>query len=109
MKILNRGFLLVRPKQDFCDWAKKQDPDYLFDEADEIEPSVYLVDEDAMEVEPIIEQNFKKILINECEALTDNDDEIPAPTMELFNKWFSVEYGGCVFDALKGDLKAELE
>lgn len=107
MKILNRGFLLVRPKQAFCEWAKKQDPDYLFDEIDEMEPSIYLVDEDAMEVEPLIERNFKRIFLNECEALTDDDDEIPEPTMELFIEWFDIEYGGCVFDALNDNLKAD--
>ena len=37
MKIVNRGFLIVRPKQAFCDWAKTQDPDFIFDEEDEVE------------------------------------------------------------------------
>jgi hypothetical protein len=107
MKIVNRGFLIVRPKQAFCDWAKTQDPDFIFDEVDDIEPSVYLVDEDVMEVEPLIEQSFKGIFLNECEALTEDDDAIPAPTMELFLDWFNVEYGGCVYDRLKTDLQAE--
>jgi hypothetical protein len=107
MKIVNRGFLIVRPKQAFCDWAKTQDPEFIFDEVDDIEPSVYLVDEDIMEVEPLIEQSFKSIFLNECEAVTEDDDAIPAPTMELFESWFTVEYGGCVYDKLKTNLLAE--
>lgn len=107
MKIVNRGFLIVRPKQAFCDWAKTQDPDFIFDEEDEVEPSIYLVDEDVMEVEPLIESAFKKIFINECEAVTEDDDAIPEPNFDLFNSWFFVEYGGCVYDALKADLRGE--
>jgi hypothetical protein len=107
MKTVNRGYILVEPRQAFCDWAKLQDEDFDFDEEDDLEGSVYLIEEDFFEVEPMIEKNFKKIMENECEAVTDDEASWPKPTMELFLTWFHVRVGGSVFDAEAGGLQSE--
>lgn len=107
MKTVNRGYFLVEPKQAFCDWAKQNDPDFDFNETDDLEGSLYLIEEDFMEYEPLIEQHFKKIFINECRAIVDEDDQIPKPTLSLFLEWFTIRIGGSVFDTEKQDLVAE--
>ena len=47
MKIVNRGYIIIRPKQPFIDWAIKQDEEYELDEFSE--PNVYLIEEDFFE------------------------------------------------------------
>ena len=108
MKLVNRGFLIVRPKQAFFDWANQFDEAIQFSEADEIEPNVYMIQEDFMDVEPIIEQHFKKIFEAELLAVSDDENEWPENRkMEVFQEWFSIEVGSMVFDLEKTDLKRE--
>jgi len=107
MKTVNRGYILVEPRQAFCDWAKQNDEDFTFDEDDDLEGSLYLIEEDFFDVEPLIEKHFKKIMVNECLAIVDSEDLFPKPTMELFFEWFHVRIGGSVFDTQKEDLKTE--
>jgi hypothetical protein len=107
MKTVNRGYILVEPKQAFCDWAKQNDPDFDFEETDDLEGSLYLIEEDFFEYEPLVEAYFKKIFKNECLAVVDDENLFPKPTIDLFNEWFSVRIGGSVFDTQKTDLLAE--
>ena len=64
MKVVNRGYIYVEPKQAFCDWAKQHDPEFDFDESDDLEGNLYLIEEDFFEYEPLIEAHFKKIMKN---------------------------------------------
>lgn len=108
MKLLNRGFLIVRPRQAFFDWANQFDEHIQFSTDDEIEPNIYLITEDFMDIEPIIEQHFKKIFEAELLAVTDEEDTWPSERkIELFLNWFSIEAGSMVFDLEKSDLKRE--
>jgi hypothetical protein len=108
MKIVNRGFLTVTPKQSFWDWANTFESDLEFSESDDIEPNVYLITEDFMEIEPVIEQYFKKIFKNEISMITENEEDWPqALTMDVFLDWFTITIGSTVFDLEKPDLKAE--
>jgi hypothetical protein len=108
MKIINRGFISLKPKQAFWDWANQFTVDMPFSEADECEASIYLIDEDFFDIEPVLEKNFKKIIKNECLAVT--DDEINWPEkldMDLFNSWFICDFGTGVYDLEKSDILAE--
>ena len=109
MKIINRGFIIVRPTKLFWAWANQFNEEDLEVEAnDEIEPNVYLITEDFFEIEPIIEQNFKKIFRTELSMVTDIEEEWPEDrSMEIFEKWFRLELGSTVFDVEKSDLKGE--
>lgn len=107
MLTVNRGFILVRPKQAFCNWAKQHDAGFMFDEDDDLEASVYLIEEDFTEFEPLIERNFKSIFYNECAGVVENDEVIPTPNLELFLEWFDLDFGGCVFDTLKTNLATD--
>ncbi|MBP6091602.1 MAG: hypothetical protein KA521_10135 [Crocinitomicaceae bacterium] len=108
MKIVNRGFITIAPKQAFWDWANQFEDDVVFSEADEVEPNVYLITEDFFEIEPLIEQNFKKIFNNELAMITENEKDWPENrTLELFLTLFTLEIGSTVFDLEKTGLTAE--
>jgi len=104
MKIINRGFLIVSPKQAFFDWANQFEDDMYFSEEDDVEPTVYLIEDEFIETEPIIQQQFKKIFTNELSMITDDEAEYPPITEENFNQWFTVSAGTTVLDCLKSDL-----
>ncbi len=105
MKIVNRGFITVRPKQAFVDWANIQDEEFQIDI--NAEPTVYLIEEDFFEVDPIIESNFKKIFMCELEAVTDDEEEYPEIKMDVFLTWFELEVGSTVIDLQEDQLSAE--
>lgn len=105
MKIVNRGYIIIHPKQPFIDWAVSQDEEYELDEYSE--PNIYLIEEDFFEDEPVIKANFKKIFKNELNAVSDEEEIYPDITMENFEEWFSVILGNTVFDCEKGNLKGE--
>lgn len=109
MKIINRGYILIKPKQGYWNWANTMgEPEVHFSEADDSEGSIYLVEEDFFDIEPLLEQQFKKIFKNELLSVSDDESTWPEKlTMDLFLDWFSVDYGSTVFDLEKADLKAE--
>ncbi len=108
MKILNRGFIIVRPTQLFWDWAAKFENELEFSVDDDLEPNVYLITEDFFEIEPVIEKNYKKILETELRMITDEEEDWPLDmNFELFLNWFILEVGSTVFDLEKSDLKSE--
>jgi hypothetical protein len=108
MKLVNRGFLTVHPKATFVDWANTFDSEFDFDFQENMEPNVYLISEDFLEIEPIIEQNFKKIFKNELSMITENEEDWPKDlSMDRFSEWFEIEVGSTVFDLEKSDLRGE--
>lgn len=105
MKVVNRGFLIVQPRQPFFDWVNQFEEDIYFSEEDGVEPTVYLVEEEFLDIEPIVQQQFKKIFRNELNTITSDKDEHPEITEELFHQWFDVTGGTTLFDTQKTDLK----
>ncbi|MFA7272787.1 MAG: hypothetical protein WC044_02910 [Crocinitomicaceae bacterium] len=107
MKFVNRGYLLITPTKTFIDWANTQSPELPLD-AEFVEGNVYLIEEDFLETEPILEANFKKIFKNELEAVTEDEEQWPEKlTMELFLSFFTWEMGTTVFDLQKTDLNRD--
>lgn len=105
MKIVNRGFLRVKGKSAFINWAAQQDEEFAPDENSDA--NIYLVEEDFFEVEPVIEANFKRIFLNELESVSDDSSNFPEIKMENFVEWFDVEAGNAVFDCEKKGLQAD--
>lgn len=105
MKIVNRGFIRVKAKQPFSDWANSMEDEFIMD--DFVESNVYLIEEDFFEIEPLIKANFKKIFKNELLAVSEDKDDYPEITLELFEEWFETEVGNAVFDCEKSDLKRD--
>lgn len=104
MKIVNRGFLIVKAKQPFFDWANQFEDDVYFSEEDNVEPSIYLVEDDFMESEPLIQQNFKQVFKTELSMVTEDETEFPLITEENFLSFFDITLGTTVFDTQKEDL-----
>lgn len=108
MKIVNRGYITVTPNKAFWDWANEFESDMEFSVEDDVEPNVYLITEEFFEIEPIIEQHFKKIFKNELSMITEEEDAWPQDRpMEMFLEWFNLVIGSTVFDLEKTDLKGE--
>ncbi len=108
MKITNRGFIILRPQASFWRWVRSIDDQSFYEEGDHVEPSIYLIDEDFMEDEPMILQHFKQLFENELLMITEDTTLWPEQrNIALFNEWFSVELGSSVFDCEPSDLRSE--
>ena len=109
MNIVNRAYIIVRPKQSFWNWANQfTEDDLKVEEGDQIDPNIYLIEEDFFEIEPLIEKNFKKIFKTELTMVNDNEESWPEKlNIDTFLDWFELEFGGTVLDLEKADLKRE--
>lgn len=108
MNVLNRGFITITPKKPFFDWSNAIDTEIQFTIEDDIEPTVYLITEDFFEIEPLIEQHFKKIFKNELIAITEEEELWPEErTLTVFHEWFEVKIGSMVFDLEKSNIVGE--
>jgi hypothetical protein len=75
MKIVNRGYIIVRPTAHFWKWAKQHtEEDLQVEEGDDVEPNIYLIEENFFDIEPLVEQNFKKIFKTELMMVTEDED-----------------------------------
>jgi hypothetical protein len=107
MNFVNRGYILVKPTLMFVEWANAMEDEMQMD-FNFVEGNVYLIEEDFLEVEPILKANFKKIFINELEAITEEEEEWPCEIkMENFELYFTTEFGTTVFDTQKSDLRKD--
>lgn len=108
MNVLNRGFITVSPKKPFFDWSNTIDSEIQFTIEDDIEPTVYLITEDFFDVEPLIEQHFKKIFKNELTAITEEEELWPSErNIDVFLEWFDIQLGSMVFDLEKSNIVGE--
>jgi hypothetical protein len=105
MFITNRGFIHVKPKKAFIDWANQNDGD--FDDLSGNEGSIYLITDDFYDDGPVIEANFKRIFANELYAVTEDEERFPEITLVNFMEWFSVELGSTVFDTVKSPIQRD--
>ncbi len=98
MKLTDNGFITVWPTQKFMDWATKQDEEIIF--FDDVEPTVYLIEDDFLEDEPIIKKYFKEIFLNELSAVSEDEASFPEIKWETFQEWFEIQLGSTVMDLL---------
>jgi hypothetical protein len=105
MKTINRGYLMILFKQSFLDWSNKYN-DLQFQEG-EVEPSLYLIEDDFIEDDKVIEGLFKKIMMIEFTGVTENEVEWPTISREVFDSFFSYVLGISVIDLVKGPLQRE--
>jgi hypothetical protein len=108
MKLINRGYLIIKQKQPFWDWANSVDPEMEFNEEDQMEPNIYLIAEDFFEEDSLIESYYKKIFQAELMAVTEDKDIWPREiNLALFENWFStIAIGSTVIDLEKGNIQS---
>lgn len=105
MKIVNRGYIIVKPKKAFVDWTNTLEEEFFMSES--TEPNIYLIEDDFFEIEPILKSKFKMIFKNELISISDDEATYPEIKMEVFTEWFDCEIGSTVFDAQKNGLMAD--
>lgn len=105
MKTVNRGYFLVKASIPMIEWSEKIEGIFPLDS--QSEPSVYLIEDDFIDEEPILKANFKKIFLNELNAVTNDDSLYPEIKWELFVEWFDIVTGTAVFDLKNADLKCD--
>ena len=106
MNLVNRGFIFVRPRKPFIDWAKACDHDLLMDE--NAEGTVYLIEEEFWDDELILKQYAKKISAQEFSSISEDDTLWPKWTeLAEFEAFFSIEMGCTCIDLLKEPLQKE--
>ena len=105
MKIVNRGYIIVKAKQSFVYWANQLEEEFKM--SSDSEPNIYLIEEDFFEIEPIIKKYFKKIFANELMAISEDESIYPEFKLEVFDEWFSYELGSTVFDTQTEQLQGE--
>ena len=108
MNVLNRGFITITPKKPFFDWSNTIDSEIQFSIEDDIEPTLYLITEDFFDIEPLIEQHFKKIFKNELTAITEDEELWPTErNIDVFLELFDINLGSMVFDLEKSNIVGE--
>lgn len=98
MKLTDNGFIAVWPTQKFIDWATEQDAELVL--FDDMEPTVYLVEDDFLEDEPVVKSHFKEIFVSELSAVSEDETSFPEIKFEIFTEWFEVQLGATVIDLL---------
>lgn len=94
--ILDRGFIIVKPKDAFFKWSNEYDDD--FDDLDDNEPSIYLIEDDFYDDETVLKSHYKQIFLSELLGVTDNTEVYPDITWDNFNSFFDCDLGTTVFD-----------
>lgn len=98
--MLNRGVLIVRPKQPYLDWAAGLDDSGVVPDVGG-EQTVYLVPsfEDDDEAWGIIEQGYAEVFERELYGWHTDESAWPQNrTFQLFLEWFEVEFHSVVED-----------
>lgn len=105
MNIVNRGYLLIMYRQGFLSWANQ------FNEVEykegELEPSVYLIEEEFIEEDKVIEGLFKKIMQVEFVSVTEDEEQWPEISREKFDELFTCITGSIVIDTVKNAVQRE--
>lgn len=96
MKLTDSGFITVWPTQKFIDWATQQDAELVL--FDDMEPTVYLIEDDFLEDEPVLKKYFKEIFVSELSAVSEDEGAFPEIKFEIFTEWFEVQLGSTVIE-----------
>lgn len=98
--MINRGVVIVRPKQPFLDWAAGLDDSELLPDVDG-EQTVYLVPEFATpeDANSLVELLYPAFFENELYTwFTDESAWPERRDLETFREWFSIEFHSVVED-----------
>jgi hypothetical protein len=104
--MINRGVLIVRPKQPFLDWAAGLDESGLLPNV-EGEQTVYLIpDSDTPDdTESVIEQVYLEVFENELWGWHTDEAAWPANRdLVTFREWFALELHSVVEDLCDHEL-----
>ncbi len=105
---INRGVILIVPKQPFYDWANRLTPDHQINAEDFDEYSSYLITDDFISTEKVVEKYFKKIFEEQLMGMwTDEQDWPKNRSFKVFKEWFTYYTSSVVIDLEKGKIMHE--
>ena len=106
MKILNRGFISIKPKALFLNWKADISNEEVI-EAENLEATVYLIEDDFWEDEAMIKKYFKKIATQECFSISEDKTLWPVFDEESFQNYFEASCGTFVIDLMKNPIDGD--
>ena len=107
MKLINRGYLIVKPTEKFKNWAIATNSELFLTDVTS-EASCYLIEEEFWDDEVLIEKHFKKIVKQEFYPVSQDAENWPTiENTSDFHDYFSTEIGSFVYDLLSKDLIRE--
>lgn len=98
--MINRGSVIVRPKQPYLDWAEQLDASGIVPDPED-ERTIYLIPEydDDVEAMEILAKCFDIIFESELGGWHTDESAWPKNrTFNIFRKWFSFEFHSVVED-----------
>lgn len=106
MKLINRGVIVIKPKQPFLDWLnqlsnEEDEESYELDDLREDCTTVLIPDLPSLEemeafINPLKPDLFEQELANYAEDARDWPDDV---TARAFDEWFDLEVHSMVYDA----------
>jgi hypothetical protein len=107
MNILNRGFIAIKPTQEFLNWKSANSKDEII-EPENPESTIYLIEDEFWDEDELLKKYFKKIIKQELLGVSETKESWPqVETIEEFSNYFHTELGTFVFDLLKNPLNSE--
>ncbi|MBM3430050.1 MAG: hypothetical protein FJX99_03595 [Bacteroidetes bacterium] len=107
MKLVNRGYLIVKPTEKFKNWANATNSELLLSDVTS-EASCYLIEEEFWDDDVLIEKYFKKICKQEFFPVSQDAESWPSiENTGDFLEYFTTEIGSFVYDLLTKDLTRE--
>jgi hypothetical protein len=104
--MINRGALIVRPKQPFLDWAARLDDSGIVPDA-EGEQTVYLIPEfeDDQEASAVLKRIYAEVFERELWGWHTDESAWPQNrTLAMFREWFDIELHSVVEDIVGEEL-----
>lgn len=98
--MLNRGVLIVRPRQPYHDWAARLDDSGIVSDPED-EKTVYLIPEFESDTEAweVLEDVYAEIFERELEGWHTDESAWPQNrTFAMFKEWFDIELHSVVED-----------
>jgi hypothetical protein len=95
--ILDRGFIIIEPKSEFILWIENHSIDPIIG-IDDSEPSIYLIEDDFLDDDLVIKQNYEEIFLYELEISGIEEKVWPDIDFENFKRFFTTTVGVSVVD-----------
>jgi len=98
--MLNRGVLIVRPRQPYLDWAAGLDDSGLVPDPDD-ERTIYLIPyyEDDEQAWDILQEVYAEVFERELEGWHTDETAWPQDrSFAMFQEWFDIEFHSVVED-----------
>ena len=110
MKVVNRGVVIVKPKQPFLDWlGTLPDPNVLtLDQLQEDCTAFLISDADAENLDRWLRRNYPILFEEQLGGWWTDPTRWPAKRdLRTFRAWFAVEVHSVVVDLIPGDIIRE--